>query len=153
MSEPITKIPISRIAKALYVINLKTKVDKHAAHFYSLKKEVLEKLVEEGSARKVGLQFYSYTKRHDAALTVLIQIDADDKTYFFHALPTPDDIRSLPNLGESQTDFRNPSSSMRLEHAKYILCKFCGRQLPKPKKRAKFLKIHRGSVFKSSFLD
>jgi hypothetical protein len=153
MSEPITEIPISQIAKALYIINRKTKVDKRATRLYSLKREVIEKLVEKGVARKVGLQLYSHTKRHDPALTVLIQIEVDDKTYFFHTIPTPNDINSLPNLGKSQNDIRNPKTSMSLEQAERTLANFCGRQLPKTKKRAKILSIHRGSVFKSSYLD
>jgi hypothetical protein len=151
--DSVATIPISQIAKALYTINRRTKIDKKAGKLYGLKKEVIEKLIQKGYAEKVGLQLFAYTANHPPSLTVLVEIYANSKVYYFHTLPNANDLLDLPHIGINNPELRNPRSSMPLNRAKQVLAKFCGHKLPKQKKPIKMKKVHKGDIFKSSFLD
>nr|MBA5586573.1 hypothetical protein [Anaerobacillus isosaccharinicus] len=147
-------IPISQITQALHTINRSTKIDKkNSGKLYALKKEVIEKLLQIGAAKKLGLQLYAFTAQQPVTLTVLIQIDANSKTYYFHTIPEPNDLINLPHLGRNDPDLRNPKSYMPLHKAKRVLEKFCGHKILKQRKPSKLRKHHKGTLYKSSFLD
>lgn len=147
-------IPISQITQALHTINRRTKIDKkNSGKLYALKKEVIDHLLQIGVAKKIGLQLYAFTEQQSVTLTVLIQIDTSSKSYYFHMIPTSNDLIDLPNLGRSDPDLRNPKSYMPLNKAKRVLAKFCGHKVQKQKKPTKVRKHHKGTLYKSSFLD
>lgn len=93
------------VHRALQVVNrhLKKAIDKN--ELYTLKKSVIEKLIREGKAYKIGIH------RGDVA------VKCGD--FLFHQKPTRFDLHSLPQLPPDKN--RNPYVDMPIYKAKMEL--------------------------------
>lgn len=132
---------LENLAKAIYVVNRHAKTSPNPQKLYQLKTMAIEKLLEEGRAKKVGLQQSpNPSKYHHQTSNTLVKIGE----YGFHILSTREDMLNLPHLGDWSEDFRNPSDSFPLRQAVQLLEKFVkdvifdkpqGQGPPKVKKR------------------
>jgi len=111
------KIPIDKLARALFIINRHAKTALEPKHLYFIKKETINKLLKEKRAIKVGLHFSDHPKFSNQHSTLLVQV-AD---YYFHIPPTKDDFNELKHLGSLNQNYRNPQTKMPLSQAKRIL--------------------------------
>lgn len=109
---------IRNIAKALFVVNRHAKTSPQPQKLYQLKTNVIQKLISEGKAEKVGLQQSpNPSKYHQQTCNTLVKV-AD---YGFHIISTREDLLKLPHLGEWSEDFRNPTDSFPLRQAVELL--------------------------------
>lgn len=107
----------SEIAEAIYIVNRHAKSALEPRHLYTLKRKAIEKLLHEKKAEKVGLHFSNNPKLSNQHSTLLIKVDR----YYFHILPSKEDLKSLPHLGTLDDSYRNPRVRMALSRAKHIL--------------------------------
>ena len=109
---------IENLAKALFVVNRHAKTSPQPQKLYQLKTNVIEKLISEGKAQKVGLQQSpNPSKFHQQTSNTLVKV----AEYGFHILSTREDLLELPHLGEWSEDFRNPTDSFPLRKAVQLL--------------------------------
>jgi len=109
---------IENLAKALFVVNRHAKTSPQPQKLYQLKTNVIQKLITEGKAQKVGLQHSpNPSKFHQQTCNTLVKI----AEYGFHILSTREDLLELPHLGEWNEDFRNPTDSFPLRTAVQLL--------------------------------
>ncbi len=87
-----------------------------------MKKRALQKLLQEGKGRKVGLHFSNNPKYSQQQSDVLIEIG----DYYFHLPPTKEDFEFLPHLGNLNQSYRNPKANMSLNRAKQLLQTYVG---------------------------
>src|SRR5699024_1359029 len=124
---------VASIAKAIFTVNRHAKTASKPQHLYSIKKKAIEKLLDEGQARKVGLHFSNNPKFSNQHSTLLIKVD----DYYFHIPPTKDDFRNLEHLGSLNEHYRNPRTRMSLSHAKRIIYQYIDwKEEPKRKKQS-----------------
>lgn len=98
---------LEELTHAIYVINRNLKTITHPErkrYLYSLKRNVLLKLVSEGKAKKVGIHFSPNPKYSKQANDLLIEVG----DYAFHIPPTKEDFKLLPHLGTRDNEKRNP---------------------------------------------
>lgn len=120
------------IAKALFVVNRHAKTSPAPQKLYQLKTAVIEKLLQEGKATKVGLQQSpNPSKFHKQVSNTLVKVG----DYGFHILATREDMQTLPHLGGWSEEFRNPSDSFSLRQAIHLLEGYLGRDKEKRSKR------------------
>lgn len=98
---------------ALYIVNLHSKAATNPSQLYQLKNAAIKKLIEEGKATKIGLQFSTKPKNAYQRTDVLITIDS----YLFHTPMTKEDIY-LPHLGEQNPYYKNPKP--RISYTKAV---------------------------------
>ncbi|WP_353855958.1 YkyB family protein [Bacillus sp. Bos-x628] len=110
------------ISKAIYTVNRHAKTAPNPKFLYLLKKRALQKLLQEGKGRKVGLHFSNNPKYSQQQSDVLIEIG----DYYFHLPPTKEDFEFLPHLGDLNQSYRNPKANMSLNRAKQILQTYVG---------------------------
>jgi hypothetical protein len=133
------------LTHAIFSVNRHAKTATDPKYLYLLKRKALEKLVQEGKAKKVGLHFSRNPKNSRQQSDVLIS--AGD--YFFHMPPSKEDFENLPHLGSLNQTYRNPKSNMALSQAKDILQNYVGvtPSLPKLQKKTTNTKYQK-PVFK-----
>lgn len=146
---------IRKIAIAIYTVNRHAKTATDNKELYQLKKISLEKLIQDGNAKKIGLHFTEnakYSKQHS---TTLVQC----KDFLFHTIPEKKDFKTLPHLGHQNHSSRNPQERMSLRTARTILHDFVGYVQPEERPRRKTnrhnarRKSRTPSGFRSSYLD
>ncbi|RKD26843.1 hypothetical protein BEP19_16660 [Ammoniphilus oxalaticus] len=109
---------IGNLAKALFVVNRHAKTSPQPQKLYQLKTDVIEKLITEGKAEKVGLQQSpNPSKFHQQTCNTLVKVEE----YGFHIISTREDLLELPHLGEWSEDFRNPTDTFPLRQAVQLL--------------------------------
>lgn len=112
------KPTVDNLAKALFAVNRHAKTSPQPQKLYQLKTLVLEKLISEGKAEKVGLQQSpNPSKFHQQTSNTLVKVGE----YGFHILSTREDLVELPHLGEWSEDFRNPTDTFPLRQAVQLL--------------------------------
>lgn len=119
---------VENLAKAVFVVNKHAKTAIEPKFLYDLKKKTLEKLIHDGKAEKIGLQFSKNTKLSRQTSSVLITCGS----YQFHLLPIKEDFRSLPHLGHLNDEQRNPKTHLSLKQAKTLLIEYTGLKQPQP---------------------
>ncbi|MFD1849210.1 YkyB family protein [Oceanobacillus bengalensis] len=128
-------IDLPELAKALYTINRHAKTAPEPQHLYYIKKEAINKLLEESKAKKVGLHFSDHPKFSNQHSTLLVKVD----DYYFHIPPTKDDFKELEHLGSLDQNYRNPQTKMSLSKAKKIIYNYINykpeRKQPSTKRR------------------
>lgn len=111
---------ISELAQALYTVNRHAKTALQPQHLYWIKKQTINKLLQEKHAKKVGLHFSDNPKFSNQHSTLLVKV-AD---YYFHVPPSKVDFQNLEHLGNLDQSFRNPPSKMSLSQAKRIVYQY-----------------------------
>lgn len=148
------KEEIRQIAIAVYTVNRHAKTAPDNKSLYQLKKVALERLLQKGYAKKVGLHYSENPKFSKQHSTTLVQC-AD---FLFHMIPEKEDFKTLPHLGHQNQTSRNPQERMGLQVARTLLNDFVG-EIPKasPQKRTVQKtfkrKISNTTSFRSSYLD
>lgn len=113
---------IDNLAKAIFTVNRHAKTALNPSFLYLLKKKAIEKLLEEGKAKKVGLHFSPNPKYSQQQSDVLVAVGE----YYFHIPPTKEDFATLPHLGPLNGSYRNPMAKMPLSKAKALLQTYTG---------------------------
>lgn len=111
---------VENLAKAIFTVNRHAKTALKPQHLYWIKKKSIEKLLEEGHARKVGLHFSNNPQFSNQHSTLLIKVC----DYYFHIPPSKDDFRNLEHLGSLNENYRNPRTRMSLSQAKRIIYQY-----------------------------
>lgn len=110
------------IGEAIFSVNRHAKTASDPKFLYRLKKEALQKMIREGTAKKVGLQFSNHPRLSFQQSDVLIKCGQ----YLFHMPPSKEDFQNLPHLGHLSDQVRNPSSRLSLSQAKKLLIDYTG---------------------------
>lgn len=110
------------LSRALFVVNRHAKTAPNPKFLYFLKKKALEKLIQDGKAKKHGLHFSKNPRNSQQRSDVLVSVGE----YFFHIPPTKNDFQKLPHLGELNETYRNPKTQLSLSRAKQILQTYTG---------------------------
>lgn len=111
-----------QLATAIFTVNKHAKTATDNKYLYELKRMTIEKMIETGKAKKVGLHFVKNPRFSQQQSSVLVQC-AD---YYFHLLPKKEDFKSLPHLGHLDEEYRNPQRRMSLNTAKQLLSDYTG---------------------------
>ena len=110
------------LAQAIFIVNKHAKTALEPKNLYNLKRLALNKLLEEGQAKKLGLHFSDNPRFAAQQSDVIISCGA----YVFHLPPTKEDLKNLPHLGNRSSFIRNPKAVMSLSKAKQILQTYVG---------------------------
>lgn len=116
------KPTVENLSKAIYTVNRHAKTATNPKYLYLLKKKALQKLLNEGKGKKVGLHFSKNPRFSQQQSDVLISLG----DYFFHMPPTKEDFVNLPHLGTLNHSYRNPKAHMSLNIAKQLLQNYTG---------------------------
>ena len=108
--------------QAIFIVNKHAKAAPMPKLLYKLKRQALQKLIEEGKALKLGLHYSDNPKNAQQQSDVIIQCG----DYVFHLPPSKEDIKCLPHLGKRSLNKRNPKTHMSLTRAKAILNTYIG---------------------------
>ncbi|MCG3420338.1 YkyB family protein [Oceanobacillus jordanicus] len=108
------------IAKALYTVNRHAKTAPEPQHLYYIKKETINRLLNEKKANKVGLHFSEHPKFSNQHSTLLVKVD----DYYFHIPPSKKDFQQLKHLGALDENYRNPQCKMSLSQAKKVIYEY-----------------------------
>lgn len=147
-----------QLASAIYSVNRHAKTATDNKYLYELKRLTIEKMIETGRAKKLGLHFVKNPRFSQQQSSVLVQC-AD---YYFHLLPKKEDFQSLPHLGHLDDNYRNPQRRMSLNLAKQLLCEYTGLHQTIAKKKSPSASTSsskkqpikkRSYTFVSSYLD
>lgn len=147
---------IDSLAQAIFIVNKHAKTALEPKNLYNMKRLTLNKLLEEGKAKKLGLHFSDNPRFAAQQSDVIISCGA----YVFHLPPTKEDLKSLPHLGNRSSYIRNPKAVMSLSKAKQILQTYIGQTADVNLKHKNFkkqecwdrTKKHYHNPFPSSFL-
>ncbi|MGB5945274.1 YkyB family protein [Paenisporosarcina sp.] len=147
-----------QLAAAIYSVNRHAKTATDNKFLYELKRLTIEKMIETGRAKKLGLHFVKNPRYSQQQSSVLVQC-AD---YYFHLLPKKEDFQSLTHLGHLDENYRNPQRRMSLNMAKQLLSEYTGLSqtiikkkptyAPTPMSKKQPVK-NRSYTFGSSYLD
>lgn len=145
---------IRQLAIAIYTVNRHAKTATNNRELYTLKNKAIQRLLQSGDAKKIGLHFVDNPQLSQQSSTVLVECSG----FLFHTLPEKGDFTSLPHLGAQDQTFRNPQERMNLKTAKELLIDFVGEQKVQPKPRKKTVipkrpKVSNTQSFRSSYLD
>ncbi|NYF24058.1 YkyB family protein [Sporosarcina sp. JAI121] len=149
------KNSIRQLAIAIYTINRHAKTAPDNRQLYTLKKMAIDKLINSGSAEKIGLHFVDNPKFSKQHSTVLVRCD----DFLFHTIPEKEDFNALPHLGQQDPTSRNPQERMSLKTAREILSNYVEPIHRKPDKTKKMVPkksihtIQNTQNFRSSYLD
>ncbi|WP_027408315.1 YkyB family protein [Anoxybacteroides tepidamans] len=124
---------IDNLAKAIFTVNRHAKTALNPSFLYLLKKKAIEKLINEGKAKKVGLHFSPNPRNSQQQSDVLVSVGE----YYFHIPPTKEDFATLPHLGALNSSYRNPVIRMPLSQAKALLQSYTGISETRKKPSAK----------------
>ena len=112
----------AQLGTAIFTVNKHAKTAIDNKYLYELKRLAIEKLIDSGKAKKIGLHFVKNPRFSQQQSSVLVQC-AD---YYFHLLPKKEDFKSLPHLGHLDEEYRNPQRRMSLNTAKQLLSDYTG---------------------------
>lgn len=115
-----SQLSTNEIAKAVFVVNRHAKVAPDPRHLYTLKKQAIQKLLDEKKAKKIGLHFSENPKKSQQHSTLLVQIGE----FYFHIPPEKSDFKNNKHLGHLDQTYRNPKVIMSLSKAKRILYQY-----------------------------
>jgi len=121
----------AEIAAAIYIVNRHAKSALDRRHLYTLKRKTIDKLLHERKAEKIGLHFSNNPRLKNQHSTLLIKVDR----YYFHILPSKEDVEKLPHLGSLDDTYRNPQTRMSLSEAKRILYRYLNWRHVKKKRK------------------
>ncbi len=110
------------LAQAIFIVNKHAKTALEPKNLYNLKRLALNKLLQEGRAKKLGLHFSDNPRFAAQQSDVIISCGA----YIFHLPPTKEDFKNLPHLGNRSDCIRNPKAIMSLSKAKHLLQTYVG---------------------------
>lgn len=113
---------IEELSRALFIVNRHAKTAPNPKFLYLLKKKTLEKLIQDGKAKKLGLHYSKNPKNSQQRSDLLVSVGE----YYFHIPPQKADFATLPHLGELNDTFRNPKTNLPLSKAKNILQSYTG---------------------------
>jgi hypothetical protein len=119
---PPLKPTIDNLSQAIFIVNRHAKTAPNPKFLYELKRKSLQKLIQEGKARKEGLHFSKNPKYSKQQSDVLVVCG----NYSFHLPPSKQDFENLPHLGKLDNDIRNPRAVLSLNQAKKLLSKYTG---------------------------
>ena len=117
-------------------MNRHAKTALNPSFLYLLKKKAIEKLLQEGKAKKVGLHFSRNPKYSQQQSDVLVAVG----DYYVHIPPTKEDFANLPHLGALNDSYRNPVTRMPLSQAKALLQTYTGIKPIPPKRKKSYQK-------------
>jgi hypothetical protein len=146
---------IRQLAIAIYTVNRHAKTAPDNKQLYTLKKMAIDKLIDSGSAEKIGLHFVDNPKFSKQHSTLLVRCD----DFLFHTIPEKEDFKTLPHLGQQDAASRNPQERMSLKTARDLLSDFVEPldQKVQEKNITVPKKVHRpiqnNQTFLSSYLD
>jgi hypothetical protein len=127
-SAPLTP-SIPNLSQAIFIVNRHAKTATNPKFLYKLKKTAIEKMVQEGKAKKIGLHFSDNPRFSQQQSDVLVQCGE----YSFHIPPSKQDFELLPHLGKLNQYTRNPKCHMPLNQAKQLLQAYTGlKEINKP---------------------
>lgn len=115
---------VENLSQAIFTVNRHAKTAPNPKFLYKLKQEALQKLINEGKAKKIGLHFSSNPKFSQQQSDVLVECGS----YSFHLPPSKADFELLPHLGKLNENVRNPKTNLSLNQAKKILITYTGLQ-------------------------
>ncbi|MFO1445715.1 hypothetical protein KDN24_21455 [Bacillus sp. Bva_UNVM-123] len=115
---------VENLSQAIFTVNRHAKTAPNPKFLYKLKQEALQKLINEGKAKKIGLHFSSNPKFSQQQSDVLVECGS----YSFHLPPSKADFEHLPHLGKLNENVRNPKTNLSLNQAKKILITYTGLQ-------------------------
>ncbi|WP_226034558.1 YkyB family protein [Aquibacillus saliphilus] len=121
---------IENIAKALFIVNRHAKTAPNPRYLYNMKKQAIHKLLQDNSAKKIGLHFSDHPKFSHQHSTLLVKVS----NYYFHIPPTKQDFKTMEHLGNLDQNYRNPKPQMSLSQAKKVLSHLLNWPYPDPKK-------------------
>lgn len=113
------------LAQAIFIVNKHAKAALEPKYLYELKRLALNKLLQEGKAKKIGLHFSDNPRLSAQQSDVVITCGE----YIFHLPPSKEDLKTLPHLGNRTASIRNPKASMSLSKAKKLLSNYTGHAL------------------------
>ena len=113
---------INSLAQAVFIVNKHAKTALEPKNLYNLKRLALNKLMQEGKAKKIGLHFSDNPRFAAQQSDVIVECGS----YVFHLPPTKEDLKNLPHLGSRAASIRNPKASLSLSKAKQILQSYVG---------------------------
>jgi len=113
---------IQNLSQAIFTVNRHAKTAINPKFLYSLKKNALNKMIQEKKAEKIGLHFSRNPKFSQQQSDVLVKCGE----YTFHIPPTKEDFEYLPHLGHLDQHSRNPKTRMSLNLAKQLLINYTG---------------------------
>ena len=150
----LTDKEIYEIGEAIYTVNRHVKTATNRKPLYTLKKEAIDQLLQDGFAKKVGLQYVPRPKNSQQFSTLLIAVGP----FLFHTKPTKQDFKQLPHLGDLDRTHRNPKVRLNLTTAKKRLYRYLGRPIQTSQKRkhqhsTRRKRQRRRQIFPSSYLD
>lgn len=115
---------INSLAQAVFIVNKHAKTALEPKNLYNLKRLALNKLMQEGKAKKIGLHFSDNPRFAAQQSDVIVECGS----YVFHLPPTKEDLKTLPHLGSRAASIRNPKASLSLSKAKHILQVYVGQE-------------------------
>ena len=127
---------INSLAQAVFIVNKHAKTALEPKNLYNLKRLALNKLMQEGKAKKMGLHFSDNPRFAAQQSDVIVECGS----YVFHLPPTKEDLKTLPHLGSRAASIRNPKAALSLSKAKQILQAYVGQageKQPNPVKTEK----------------
>ncbi|MFC4387249.1 YkyB family protein [Gracilibacillus marinus] len=110
----------NKIGQALFIVNRHAKTAPDPSYLYQLKNATMEKLLKEKKALKVGLHYSNNPKRSRQHSVILVQVGE----YYFHMPPSKEDMKQLQHLGQLDSSYRNPKTTLSLTIAKKILMNY-----------------------------
>lgn len=113
---------VENLSKAIFIVNKHAKTALNPKFLYQLKKTALQKMIEKGQAKKMGLHFSRNPKFSQQQSTVVVECGE----YNFHIPPTKQDFKELPHLGNLDDVTRNPKTHLSLNLSKSLLMSFTG---------------------------
>lgn len=135
---------VESLSQAVFTVNRHAKTAINPKYLYSLKKQALQKMINEGKATKVGLHFSNNPRFSQQQSDVLV----DCGMYTFHIPPAKSDFENLPHLGTLDKTTRNPKCRMSLGEAKVILEKYTGMKEKKETSQGAYGRTYQKPVFK-----
>lgn len=119
---PPIKPTIENLSQAIFIVNRHAKTAPNPKFLYELKRKALQKLIQEGKAKKKGLHFSNNPKYSQQQSDVLVVCG----NYSFHLPPSKQDFENLPHLGKLSANIRNPRAVLSLNQAKKLLSNYTG---------------------------
>ncbi|MBS4177305.1 YkyB family protein [Lederbergia citrea] len=116
------ELTVSNLSQAIFTVNRHAKTAINPKFLYTLKKNALNKMIQEKKANKTGLHFSRNPKFSQQQSDVLVECG----DYTFHIPPTKEDFEHLPHLGHLDQHSRNPKTRMSLNLAKQLLQEYTG---------------------------
>ncbi|ELK44573.1 YkyB family protein [Halobacillus sp. ACCC02827] len=122
-----THLSNRELAESLFIVNRHAKTAPEPKHLYDIKKQTIEKLLQENRAKKVGLHFSDHPRFSQQHSTLLIEVGG----YYFHVPAHKQDFDQLKHLGKVDQSYRNPKPKLSLSKAKRNLYHYLDWKMPK----------------------